>query len=48
MKYKYHDVGLYYDHNRTDTVTFKRRWEQKVFHWLLNRSVFHTGTTESY
>lgn len=48
MKPKYFDVGVYYDSQRSDTVTFKKRWQQRVFHWLLNKSVFHNGSTEEH
>ena len=48
MNKKIYDVGVYYDHGRTDTITFKRKWQQQLFHWLLNKSIFHNGTMEDH
>jgi len=45
---KYFDVGLYYEGRRTETVTFRRSWQQLLFHVLLNGSTSHTGTIEGY
>lgn len=39
-------VGVYHYGQRTSTVSFKRKWQAKLFHLLLNRSLNHAGTRE--
>lgn len=41
-------VGVYLasSHRRTDTVSFKWKWQAFLFHCLLNRSTSHMGTRE--
>lgn len=39
-------VGLYQHGRYESTVAFKRKWQARLFHLLLNRSLNHAGTRE--
>lgn len=40
-------VGVYgQEGHRTTTVSFKHKWQARLFHILLNRSTSHNGTRE--
>lgn len=43
--YKY-KVGVYFLGRFQSEVAFKRKWQARLFHLLLNRSLNHAGTRD--
>lgn len=39
-------VQVYHDHHYVTDVEFRRKWMAKLFHILLNRSVWSMGVRE--
>lgn len=42
----YPHVGVYDEAHWLLNVHFKHKWQARLFHWLLNHSLFHNGTRE--
>lgn len=46
MKKNNPSVAVYTDGRWTITVRFKKTWQARMFHWLLNMSRTHEGARE--